>query len=97
MSAQNSADKICHPELVEGLRAHYARVAPLLHAAFGGMPVVSASFPQGLARKPIGTPNRCRLSHRCSRGASTNCNRSSSIRGSQHPAHTIAVASRASS
>ena len=30
------------------LRAHYERVAPLLHAAFGGMPIVSASFPQGL-------------------------------------------------
>jgi DNA primase len=33
------------------LRAHYARVAPLLHAAFGGMPIVSASYPQGLGTK----------------------------------------------
>jgi DNA primase len=33
------------------LREHYARVAPLLHAAFGGMPIVSASFPQGLGTK----------------------------------------------
>ena len=33
------------------LRAHYSRVAPLLHAAFGGMPIGSASFPQGLGTK----------------------------------------------
>jgi DNA primase len=33
------------------LRVHYARVAPILHAAFGGMPLVSASFPQGLGTK----------------------------------------------
>jgi hypothetical protein len=35
----------------EELRAHYGRVAPLLHAAFGGMPIVSASFPDGLGTK----------------------------------------------
>ena len=44
MSAQN-------PAIADALRAHYARVAPLLHAAFGGMPIVSASFPQGLGTK----------------------------------------------
>lgn len=37
--------------IADELRAHYARVAPLLHAAFGGMPIVSASFPQGLGTK----------------------------------------------
>src|ERR1700683_1752199 len=35
----------------EELRAHYGRVAPLLHAAFGGMPIVSASFPDGVGTK----------------------------------------------
>ena len=44
MLAENSA-------IADELRAHYARVAPLLHAAFGGMPVVSASFPHGLGTK----------------------------------------------
>jgi len=42
--AENAAD-------ADELRAHYERVAPLLHAAFGGMPIVSASFPQGLGTK----------------------------------------------
>ena len=37
--------------VADDLREHYARVAPLLHAAFGGMPIVSASFPQGLGTK----------------------------------------------
>jgi hypothetical protein len=37
--------------LADELRAHYARVAPLLHAALGGMPIVSASFPGGLGTK----------------------------------------------
>jgi DNA primase len=40
-----------NPASADELRAHYARVAPLLHAAFGGMPIVSASFPQGLGTK----------------------------------------------
>jgi DNA primase len=37
--------------IADELRLHYARVAPLLHAALGGMPIVSASFPQGLGTK----------------------------------------------
>jgi DNA primase len=40
-----------HDTVANELRAHYARVAPLLHAAFGGMPIISASFPQGLGTK----------------------------------------------
>ncbi len=39
------------PAIADDLRAHYSRVAPLLHAAFGGMPIVSASFPDGLGTK----------------------------------------------
>jgi DNA primase len=39
------------PAIADDLRAHYERVAPLLHAAFGGMPIVSASFPDGLGTK----------------------------------------------
>ena len=37
--------------IADDLRAHYSRVAPLLHAAFGGMPIVSASFPDGIGTK----------------------------------------------
>jgi DNA primase len=37
--------------VADELRVHYARVAPLLHAALGGMPIVSASFPDGLGTK----------------------------------------------
>jgi DNA primase len=40
-----------HTAIADDLRAHYARVAPLLHAAFGGMPIVSASFPDGIGTK----------------------------------------------
>jgi len=39
------------PAIADELHAHYARVAPLLHATFGGMPMVSASFPDGLGTK----------------------------------------------
>ncbi len=43
---------INNPALADDVRAHYARVTPLAHAVFGGMPIVSTSFPDGLSGAP---------------------------------------------